>query len=118
MNIYWLLTASERLRAALHGLPSDASYWVERINKQLAEAFPDQVVLIRDYFQGYREFYGMVILLVEVQPLPGGTSGRFRSPGTYIVKVAFDELQADLKGEIDAWNHSRPRHLLPCRSGI
>ena len=111
MNIYWLLSASERLRAALHGRSSDANSWVDRINKQLEEAFPEQVVLIRDYFQGYREFYGMVVLLVEVQPLPGGTTGRFRSPGTYIVKVAFDELLQDLKDEIDAWNNSRPRHV-------
>lgn len=111
MTTYWLLSASERLRAALHGHEADANLWVAQINNELVRAFPDQVVLVRDYFQGYREFYGMVILLVEVQPLGDKPSGRFRSPGTYIVKVAFGELVKALKGEIDAWNHSRPQHV-------
>lgn len=111
MKIHWLLSASERLRIALHGREADANSWVAKINTELVQAFPNQVLLVRDYFQGYREFYGIVILLVEVQPLGDKSSGRFRSPGTYIVKVAFNELQADLKGEIDAWNHSRPQHV-------
>jgi hypothetical protein len=111
MNVYWLLSASEQLRAALHGAAFSTDHWVVRINGKLSEAFPEQVVLVRDYFQGYREFYGMVILLIEIQTLSNQPSGRFRSPGTYIVKVAFDELLDDLKAEISNWNKSRPKHL-------
>ena len=111
MNVYWLLTAKESLRAALHGQSAGLSSWLPRINGVLADIFAGQVVLVRDRYSGYRPFQGLVILLVEVQPIANPHPCRFPSPGTYIVKIAFDERRADLKGEIDAWNAARPEHL-------
>ena len=111
MNVYWLLAAQERLRAELHGLPDGLEEWLPRLNAVLAEIFSGQVVLVRDRYSGYRPFDGLVILFVEVQPGAESQAGRFPSPGTYIVKIAFDKKRAVLKGEIDAWNNARPGYF-------
>ncbi len=111
MSVFWLLAAKESLRAALNGSTVGFEPWIERIDAVLVEAFAKQTILVRDYFRGYREFYGIVILFVEVHPTNESSPGRFQSPGTYIVKVAFDNAQPALQKEIAAWNKSRPKHL-------
>jgi hypothetical protein len=78
----------------------------------LNDIFAGQIVLVRDRYSGYRPFQGLVILLIEVQPGENAPPCRFHSPGTYIVKIAFEERQADLKGEIDSWNAARPDYLV------
>lgn len=118
MSVYWLLSASESLRAALHGYSDEThsdtdqvASWTDRINGVLVDVFPGQIVLIRDYLQGYRAFYGLVVLMIETQPTAGAAAGRFLSPGTYIVKVAFDKKREVLRHEIEAWNNARPKHV-------
>ncbi len=111
MSVHWLLAAKETLRAALNGSELGFEPWIQRIDDVLKNVFPEQTVIVRSYFRGYREFYGVVILFVETQPANAMTRGRFHSPGTYIVKVAFEEMREALKQEIAAWNNSRPKHL-------
>lgn len=108
MNVFWLLTAQERLRADLHGKPEGLAGWLPRLNAVLAEVFSGQVVLVRDRYSGYREFEGLVVLFVEIQPAAAESQARFPSPGTYIVKIAFDEKRQVLKKEINSWDRSRP----------
>ena len=108
MNVYWLMAAKERLRAELHGESQGMAHWLPRLNAVLGEVFAGHMVLVRDRYSGYRAFDGLVILFVEVQPTPVSPSCRFASPGTYIVKVAFDDRRAALKAEIGAWNSARP----------
>lgn len=111
MNVFWLLTAQERLRAELHGKQEGLAEWLPRLNAVLAEVFSGQVVLVRDRYSGYREFEGLVILFVEIQPIAAGSQGRFPSPGTYIVKIALAEKREVLKKEIESWNRSRPSYF-------
>ena len=115
MAVYWLQSARENLRKALHGQAQGFGHWMPCLNAVLDEVFRGQVILVRERYSGYRPFAGLVILFVEVQPLPDGTPttvhGRLTTPGSYIIKIAFDDKRADLKTEIDAWNSARPEHL-------
>ncbi|OWK43753.1 hypothetical protein [Fimbriiglobus ruber] len=118
MPVYWLIAASENLRAAVYGDtihdPKAFTALRTRIDGVLAKVFPGQVVIVRDRLSGYRPFDGLAILLVEVQPDATSVpvpSGLFPSPGTFIVKVAFDGMAGELHSELRAWDTSRPAHL-------
>lgn len=114
-SVYWLISASQNLRAAVHADasrdPAAFESWQRNINAVLADVFPAQVVLVRDQFFGYRPFDGLAILLVEVQPREAAPNGQFPSPGTYIVKLAFGERLADLERELQSWDAARPQFL-------
>jgi hypothetical protein len=108
MSVYWLLTAEERFRAELNQASDDVGGWLTRLNSVLTETFAGQVVLVRDRYSGYRPFDGLVVLFVDVQRGESVRQCNFASPGTYIVKIAFDERQASLRDEIAAWNSTSP----------
>ncbi|MEZ5940616.1 MAG: tetratricopeptide repeat-containing protein [Planctomycetaceae bacterium] len=117
MSVYWLISAAESLRKVVHRLEGENPDAFQDIqsafNQTLAATFPGQVILVRDRLSGYRDFDGLGILLVEVQPEHDGaaSSGPFHSPSVYIVKVAMpDRLQA-LETEMTAWDSARPPHL-------
>jgi tetratricopeptide (TPR) repeat protein len=119
MPTYWLIAAAETSRAAAFassaGDPRAGAKHHQQLDKALAEVFPGQIVLVRDFLSGYRPYDGLAILLVEVQPTRrrkgAPNSGPFYSPGIYIVKIGVGKRAEDLKRELDAWNNARPPHL-------
>jgi hypothetical protein len=117
MSVYWLISASETLRKSTHALqlldPGAFAQMQEEFSRILADVFPGQVVIVREQLSGYRDFDGLGILLVEVQPVPGkrATTSLFHSPCVYIVKVAVGHRLKDLQRELQAWDSSRPEYL-------
>lgn len=116
MSVIWLIDASESLRAATDSTQYDVGGFDqlrEAFSRALAQAFAGQVVIVRERLSGYRDFYGVGVFLIEVQPAEpaANRSGTFHSPAVYIVKTAIETERNELAKELDAWDNCHPKHI-------